>query len=131
MQTKEDRSIATLFSDLTQETTTLLRKEVELAKAEISEKVSQTQSGLTSFAIGGAIAYAGLLVLLAAAVYGLADLLDGNMGLSALIVGAVVAIIGYVLLWRGRRNLKAENLTLPRTAGSLRRDTELAKEQMR
>lgn len=131
MQTKEDRSIATLFSDLTQETTTLLRKEVELAKAEISEKVSQTQSGLTSFAIGGAIAYAGLLVLLAAAVYGLATLLDGNMGLSALIVGAVVAIIGYVLLWRGRRNLKAENLTLPRTAGSLRRDTELAKEQMR
>lgn len=131
MQTKEDRSIATLFSDLTQETTTLLRKEVELAKVEISEKVSQTQSGLVSLAVGGAIAYAGLLVLLAAAVYGLATLLDGNMGLSALIVGVVVAIIGYVLLLRGRSNLKAENLTLPRTAGSLRRDTELAKEQMR
>lgn len=131
MQTKEDRSIATLFSDLTQETTTLLRKEVELAKVEISEKVSQTQSGLVSLATGGAIAYAGLLVLLAAAVYGLADLLDGNMGLSALIIGVVVAIIGYLLLLRGRRNLKAENLALPRTAGSLRRDAELAKEQMR
>ncbi len=131
MQTKEDRSIATLFSDLTQETTTLLRKEVELAKVEISEKVSQTQSGLISLAIGGAITYAGLLVLLAAAVYGLADLLDGNMGLSALIIGVVVAIIGYVLLLRGRSNLKAEKLALPRTAQSLRRDTELAKEQMR
>lgn len=131
MQTKEDRSIATLFSDLTQETTTLLRKEVELAKVEISEKVSQTQSGLVSLAIGGAIAYAGLLVLLAAAVYGLADLLDGNMGLSALIIGIVVAIIGFIMLWVGRSNLKAENLALPRTAHSLRRDAEFAKEQMR
>lgn len=131
MQTKEDRSIATLFSDLTQETTTLLRKEVELAKVEISEKVSQTQAGLTSLAVGGAIAYAGLLVLLAALVYGIADLLDGNMGLSALIVGLVVAIIGYIMLARGRRNLRAENLGLPRTTESLRRDRDLAKEQMR
>lgn len=131
MQTKEDRSITTLFSDLTQETSTLLRKEVELAKAEISEKVSQTQSGLVSLAVGGAIAYAGLLVLLAAAVIGLADLLDGNTGLSALIIGIVMAIIGYVMLLRGRRNLKAENLTLPRTTHSLRRGTELAKEHMR
>lgn len=52
MLAKEDRSLATLFSDLTQETTALLRKEVELAKVEISEKVSQAQSGAVSLATG-------------------------------------------------------------------------------
>ncbi|MFA7094956.1 MAG: phage holin family protein [Gammaproteobacteria bacterium] len=130
MLAKEDRSLATLFSDLTQETTALLRKEVELAKVEISEKVSQAQSGAVSLATGGAVLYAGLLFLLLALVYGISAATNWDLWVSALIVGAVVSIIGYALLARGRRNLKAENLTLPRTVRSLRRDKELAKEQV-
>lgn len=130
MLAKEDRSLATLFSDLTQETTALLRKEVELAKVEISEKVSQAQSGAVSLATGGAVLYAGLLFLLLALVYGISAATDWDLWVSALIVGVVVSIIGYALLARGRRNLKAENLTLSRTTRSLRRDKALAKEQM-
>ena len=59
--TDQERSLASLFSDLWRETATLFRDEAELAKAEMSEKVSQVQTGAASLAIGGAVLYAGFL----------------------------------------------------------------------
>ena len=72
----ERRSLIGLFSDLWRETSALFRAEAELAKAELSEKVSQATAGVTSLAIGGLVAFAGLLVLLDAAVYGVTALLS-------------------------------------------------------
>jgi hypothetical protein len=131
--TKEDRSFGSLFAELTQETTTLVQQEIALAKAEMSEKVSQVGSGLATLIIGGFILFAGLLKLLDAAIYGIAELLPSDLSpwLAALIVGVIVAIIGAVMLQKGRGNLKAGNLTPQRTAESLRRDKEFAKEQVR
>src|SRR5687767_10360036 len=92
----DSRSLTQLFSDLWRQTTTLLREEAELAKAEMSEKVSQVGSGLTSVAIGGAIAFAGFLLLLFAASNGLAQVLSPELApwLAPLIVGAVVIVVG-------------------------------------
>jgi hypothetical protein len=131
--TKEDRSFGSLFAELTQETTTLVQQEVALAKAEMSEKISQVGSGLATLIIGGFILFAGLLKLLDAAIYGIAELLPSDLSpwLAALVVGVIVAIIGAVMLQKGRSNLKAGNLTPRRTAESLRRDKEFAKEQVR
>jgi hypothetical protein len=129
---KEDRSFGSLFAELTQETTTLVQQEVALAKAEMSEKISQVGSGLATLIIGGFILFAGLLKLLDAAIYGIAELLPSDLSpwLAALIVGVIVAIIGAVMLQKGRSNLQAGNLAPQRTAESLRRDKEFVKEQI-
>jgi hypothetical protein len=127
---REDEPITILISELARETTALVSQEMALARVEIGEKVDRATSGVTSLAVGGAVTYAGLLVLLAAAVAGLDGLLQ-NLPLSALIVGAVVVLVGAALLFRGRRNLSAERLAPRRTVESLRRDTDLAREQMR
>jgi hypothetical protein len=131
--TNDDRSLGTLVADLTRESTTLVQQEVALARAEVSEKVSQVGTALASLIIGGLVLFAGLLKLLDAAIYGIGEMVPPDLGpwLAALIVGAIVAIIGMVMLQKGRRNLKPEHLAPQRTVDSLKRDTEFAKEQGR
>jgi hypothetical protein len=131
--TNDDRSLGTLVADLTRESTTLVQQEVALARAEVSEKVSQVGTALASLIIGGLVLFAGLLKLLDAAIYGIGEMFPPDLGpwLAALIVGAIVAIIGMVMLQKGRRNLKPEHLAPQRTVDSLKRDTEFAKEQVR
>jgi hypothetical protein len=129
----EARSLAGLFADLWRNTSLLFREEAELAKAEISEKVSQVGTGIAALAVGGAIVFSGFLVLLAAAVNGLALVLQTEhaVWLAPLIVGVVVLIAGLAILAKGRSDLKTSNLKPSRTAQSLRRDSELAKEHLR
>lgn len=121
-----DRSIATLFRQLSRDLGTLLRQESELARAELREKGAQLGSGVSQLGTGAAVLFAGFLILLMAAVYGLAGLVD-SLALSALIVGAVTTAIGLVLLVRGRSQLKTENLTPTRTVESLRQDVDIVR----
>jgi hypothetical protein len=125
---KEDKSIATLISDLTRDITTLFRQEIRLVKTEVSEKVGQAESGMTMLVVGGAIAYAGLLFLLAAAVLGLSLYLQP--WLSTLIVAGVVLIVGLIMVTKGRQNLKAHNLVPEKTVESLQRDKLLAQKHV-
>ena len=126
----QGRSLMSLFSDLWRETRTLVHQEAELAKAEISEKVSQVTTGAGEIAAGGAILFAGFIVLLFAAVGALELMLatEHSMWLAPLIVGLVVMIVGYIVLSRGRKQMSAESLTPERTLESLQRDARLAKE---
>lgn len=121
---KEEKTIGTLISDLTRDITTLFRQEIRLVKTEMSEKVEQAESGMTILAIGGAVAYAGLLILLAAAVLGLSLYLEP--WLAALIVAVVVLVIGLGMVAKGKSNLKARNLVPEKTVESLQRDKDLA-----
>ena len=127
-----DRPLSALFSDLWRETTTLVHEEVELAKAELGEKMSQVTTGIGEIATGGAILFAGFIVLLFAAAAALELALPEPHAdwLAPLIVGGVVMVIGYIALARGRANMKANNLAPERTMESLRRDAGLAKEHM-
>jgi hypothetical protein len=130
---RDGRSLSQLFSDLTAESTALVRKEIELAKAEVSEKVNQVTTAGITLAAGGALLFAGLIVLLFAAVFGLALLLEPTSppALSALIVAIITMIIGGIALMIGRNRLKAESLAPRRTTESLRRDKDLVKEHVR
>ncbi|MFZ7127692.1 MAG: phage holin family protein [Desulfobacterales bacterium] len=122
----EKNSISSLFSTLLGDVTQLFRQEVLLAKTEITEKINQAASGGISLAVGGAVVFAGFLVLLHAAVLALSNVVAP--WLSALIVGGVVVIVGVVFLMKGRSNLKSRNLAPTRTTASLRRDKDLAKQ---
>lgn len=130
MMPEANRSVPDLLGDLVNQTSSLLRKEVQLARAEMGEKVSQVGASAGSIAIGGALLLAALMILLDAVVAGLVSL-GLSVWLSSLIVGVVIAIIGYVLLRAGLNRLKAANLTPQRTATQLSRDAAVAKEQVR
>lgn len=129
----QERSLLSLFSDLWRETTTLVHEEAELAKAELSEKVSQVTTGAGEIAAGGAILFAGFIVLLFAAVGALQLMLptEHAIWIAPLIVGLVVMIIGYIALSRGKKQMQAESLAPRRTIESLKRDARLAKEHVK
>jgi hypothetical protein len=124
-----ERSLFALFSDLWRETSTLVHEEAALAKAEMSEKVSQMTTGLAELAIGGLIVFAGFIVTLIALSNGLAHFLPEEQAdwLAPLIVGVVVMVFGVISLLRGRSNMKAQNLTPERTLQSLNRDAQMVK----
>jgi hypothetical protein len=126
---RSERPIGALLSELVREMRQLVRKETHLARSELHEKLSQAGTGATSLGAGALVTFAGVLFLLQSAVLGL-DLWLQTPWLSALIVGGAVALIGLVLLARGRSNLNAENLTPSHTARSLQRDAELVRQEM-
>src|SRR5918993_5925004 len=67
-----DRSIADLLKELRDESSTLLRQEVALAKTEMTQKATDYGKNAASIAVGGAVAYAGALLLLAGVTVALA-----------------------------------------------------------
>lgn len=130
---RNDKSLAALFSDLTRDTVELVRQEIALARAELSQKVGTAQAALASMAIGAAVILAGLFLLLQAVVQGLAQVLPPDMApwLSPLIVGAIVAAIGYAMLKAGKEKLDPDHLVPQRTMDSLRRDKAVVQEKTR
>lgn len=130
---KSDKPLSALFSELTNETVDLVRQEVALARAEMSQKISSAQTGLVSTAIGAAVLMAGLFIVLLAVVNFVAMLLPPDQApwLAPLIVGVVVALIGYMMLKGGSSKLKPHNLMPERTMDSFRRDKGLVQEKAR
>jgi uncharacterized integral membrane protein len=111
----------------------LVRQEMALARAEISEKITSAERALVALVVGAVIILAGLLLLLQAVVNGLAMVLPEETApwLAPLIVGAVVAVIGYLMLKGARTKLQPDNLMPHRTVDSLRRDAAVAQETVR
>ena len=126
----ENRSIPELLGDLSGNVSTLMRKEIQLARAETSEKVSQAMVSVGSILGGAILALAALLVLLQALVIALTNA-GIPAGWSALIVGVIVAGIAYVMIHKGTDDLKAGNLAPERTIDSLKQDAQTLKEQTR
>jgi hypothetical protein len=124
----EERPLGQLLSDLSRQFTTLVRQEVELAKTEMTAKASKAGRDIGFLVAGGAVAYAGGLVLLAALVLVLVEI--GLPGwLAATLVGLVVAGAGAFLVMRGRDALQREDLTPHRTIQTLKEDAEWARDQ--
>jgi len=130
IDSKDDRSLGELFADLARESSTLLRQEVQLAKTELTQNASRLGRDAASIAVGGLIAYAGLLAILAAIIIGLAAA-GLPWWVSALLVGLIVVGIGYGLIQRGLSALKRQDLTPRRTIETLQDDAQWAKEQVR
>ena len=108
-----------------------MRKEVQLARAELGEKVSHVGAAGTSLGLGGALLLGSLILLLFAAAAFLVQFLGLSWGVSYLIVAVVAGVIGYSVLRGGLSQLKASNLSPDRTIAQLSRDAEVAKEQVR
>ena len=125
---KDDRSLGELFSELSRQLSTLFRQEVALAKAEMKQKGTEAGKDIGMMAAGGALAYAGLLALIAAAIIALANVIP--WWASALIVGVVVLGIGAVLIQTGMSALKESGIAPTQTIESVKEDAEWAKKQL-
>ena len=133
----ESRPLADLLGGLASDISGLFRKEIQLAKAEAGEKISETMAGVSSIAIGGVLALGALGVFLGAVValltaFMVAQGMDETTAstVSAFIVAAVVGLIAWMTISKGINALKASNLNMNRTAASLGRDADIVKERL-
>lgn len=118
-----ERTVGELMSDLAHESADLVQKEIELAKLEAFQKMGEVKVGLGSMALGGPIVFAGLIILLQAAVLALDRTLQNPM-LSSAIVGGAAVLVGLIALLVGRSRMRAANLKPDRSIASLRRDQQ-------
>jgi uncharacterized membrane protein YqjE len=120
-----ERPIGELVKELSQQTSTLVRKEIELAQAELRQKGKIASKGAGM--LGGA-ALAGLLAL-GALTAALVALLDQAMPtwVAALIVMALWAIVALVLAKAGQKSLQRATPPAPQTVETVREDIQWAK----
>jgi hypothetical protein len=137
-RTSEDTTpLSELVGGLVADVTGLLRKEIDLAKTEASEKLSRALNGIEVLIVGLVLAIGAVGVLLSAIVQGLAAFL-GTQGIAqptanaiaALVVAVVIGGIAWAIVSRGIGALRATNMKLDRTATSIRRDVDVVKEKM-
>jgi Putative Actinobacterial Holin-X, holin superfamily III len=117
--------IGELVKQLAEETSTLVRQELELARAEMTQKGKQAGLGLGELGGAGIVALYALGALTACLIAALA--LAMPVWLAALIVAVVYGIIAGVLALIGRRQLQSTSLTPERTQQTVKEDVEWAK----
>jgi uncharacterized membrane protein YqjE len=127
-QPTNDRSLGELLSEITTDLSTLLRKEIQLARVETMEKASRATQSIVLMVAGGLLAYTGVIALVIGVIVGLANWMP--LWVSALVVGLVLAIIGAVLIQSGRASLKNMSLAPEKTIESIKEDAEMVKEKV-
>jgi len=127
--TQANRSVGELLRDLANDVSSLVRQEITLARTEAQDKVHQTVLAVVAMIAGALMAFAALIILLDALVEGLVEA-GVQRWLAALIVGVVVALVGFFLVRKGQKDLSASRLAPERTAANVRKDLNLVKEQV-
>ena len=125
----DNRSLGEIVQELLQDTTKLFQKEVQLAKTELQQKAGRVAKDSAKLIAGGVLAYTGAIILLFSLVMALALIMP--TWLSALIVGAVVTIIGVILLQNGLNDMKKINPMPEETIETIREDGALIKEKIK
>lgn len=123
----DDRSLGQIVSDVTQDITTLIRQEMDLAKTELKQEMTKAGKGAGLLGGAGVAGYFVLLFLSLTAMYGLDAVMD--TWLAALIVTIVWAIAAAVLGLIGKKELQQSNPQLPQTQQTLKEDVQWAKAQ--
>jgi hypothetical protein len=132
-----EHSLVFLLRELRDESTTLMRQEIALAKAEMTEKAKIMGRNLAYIAGGAAIAYAAVILLL----LGVRDLLAAGLVaagaspllatcLSSFVVAIGIGVGAWALINYGRKALAEETLTPEKTIESLREDKEMIKDKL-
>jgi hypothetical protein len=125
--TASTRSLGEIVGDITQDLSTLIRQEMDLAKSEMKREVTKLGKGAGMFGGAGATGYLMLIFLSLALVY----LLDNWMPveLAALIVALLWGAVTAALALKGRQEIKNANPDLPVTQQTLKEDAQWARTQ--
>lgn len=119
----DQESAASLFSRLISDASALVRNEIALAKSELSDAATNAKLGLAALAVASVVMLAGAMSLIAALILGLAEVMEPWA--AALVVGAVLGIIGAVMFATAKRKLSATKHPLPRTQTSIQQDAAM------
>ena len=125
-RTQTQPSIGELFGELTRETGTLIRQQMELARLELSQRVSRLGKGLTRVVIGGALATGGLLAIVAGIVLAVTAM-GVPAWVSALVVGAALALAGYLVAQQAISAMSRDDLAPQATIETLKENAEWIK----
>lgn len=128
-QGRDDRSLGELFAELAGEIGTLVRQELRQAGTEMGQRASSAGKDVGALVGGAVVIHAGLLALVAAAIIGLADL-GLSWWLAALIVGLLLAGIGFAVVQRARSAIKRADILPHHTIDNLREDQAWVKDQI-
>lgn len=126
----EDRSLGQLFGDLSRQLQTLVQKEIQLARTEVTSSVTSLSRDAAMVGAGGALAYAALLIALVAVGILLVEI-GITPWLAFLLVAIVTGAIGALLIQRGRAGLQKTNVVPEQTIETLKEDAEWAKQQVK
>ncbi|WP_461666713.1 phage holin family protein [Gordonia sputi] len=122
-------SVGQLMTQLSEQTSRLVRDELTLAQVELKNSAKHAGVGVGLFSGGGILALLGLGALVTAAIAGLALVLA--LWLSALIVGAVLLIGAGVAALLGKKQLQQSTPDMQRTVDSVKQDLAHAQEASR
>jgi uncharacterized membrane protein YqjE len=121
----DDRSVGQLLGDVTREVQALLRKELELARAETKEEVQKATTAGKAFGVAGLMAYLAVVMLSFAAAWALTAIMPTGWAFFA--VGVIFGLVAGVLALRGRKKLQEFHPVPEETVETLKEDVEWLK----
>ena len=127
METRDSRSLADLIYGLTGDLAELVRKESELVRTEVSEKLAVAGRAGAGLGIGTALLIGAFLLLLQAMVLALSKVMDPLW--ATLLVGVLAGLVGFVLVRSSAAKLAPTELVPDRSARQLGKDLDLMKGQ--
>jgi uncharacterized membrane protein YqjE len=126
--TQDERPVAQLVHDLSQQTATLVRQELRLAQLEMQQKGKKAGVGLGLFGGAGLVAFYGVGALVAAAILALATAIDG--WLAALVVAVVLFAIAGIAALVGKKEVTEATPPVPEQAiDSTQQDVQTIKDR--
>jgi uncharacterized membrane protein YqjE len=125
-----ERPLGELLKQLSEQTTRLVRQELELAKAELTQKGKQAGAGAGLFGAAAVLGFLALAALTTCFILALNAVMPA--WLAALLVAVVYGVVAAVLAMRGRAKVKQATPPVPeQTIETVKEDVEWAKTQMR
>lgn len=113
----EDRSIADLVVEVSENASTLVREEIELAKAEVSEKIGKIMRGSAVGAAAGAFAFLALIMILHGIAWLLGqELFSGNIWAGYFVTAAIFLLLAALAGWIASKALKSGAPPVPEQA---------------
>lgn len=128
--TQNERSLGELFTELSQQTSTLIRQEMALARTEMSQKAAQMGRDAAFIGVGGALAFAATLTAVAAIVLVMVRL-GVEPWLAAALTAVVVGVVGYFLIQSHAKSLRKQQLTPEETIDSVKETAQWLKNEAR
>lgn len=129
MSVDRDASLGSIVSGIVGDVQDLVRQEIALARQEVREEVNTAKdAGIKLGIAGGVLAVGGLLLVFALA-EGVGALLGGRIWAGYAIVGALFAIVGYVLLSSAQKELKTINPVPQKTVDTMKENVEWIKDR--
>jgi len=124
----EERSLGDLLSELAGQTGTLVRQEVALAQAEVTNKAVRAGKNVGSLVVGGAVAYIAALAIIAGVILLLAHVIAA--WLSALLVGAVIGVAAYFMISSALADLRKMDPMPRNTIETIKEDAKWLKKEV-